>query len=313
MTAAESIERKKTRRSGSDSVTNFYGSLEAFRFTSSMLSKNLSDVNGDGRMDLNEFSIACKLITMKLKGFEIPASLPPALRVLAVPAAPSAPGMVPPSSVPPASIPGVVAQQYSSSFTPPAVQSPPRAAVPTITSPPSASSQPGSRKHSDVGVSPTEWSVPHNTKLKYTMIFNQADHAKVGHLTGVQARPLLLQTQVAPMHLAKIWELSDIDSNGLLTCEEFVLAMYLTDCLKRGEHLPNKLPPDLVPPTFRKRSLAGTPGSQQSLSPVASQTNQGSTGHAPSGDPAQPVANGSGSNTPSSVFATLLTSWDVNN
>jgi hypothetical protein len=30
-------------------------------------------------MDINEFSIACKMITMKLKGFEIPKTLPPAL------------------------------------------------------------------------------------------------------------------------------------------------------------------------------------------------------------------------------------------
>ncbi len=40
-------------------------------------------MNGDGQMDLNEFSIACKLITMKLKGFELPAALPPA--ILAIP------------------------------------------------------------------------------------------------------------------------------------------------------------------------------------------------------------------------------------
>ncbi len=43
----------------------------------------LADLNGDGQMDLNEFSIACKLITMKLKGFELPAALPPA--ILAIP------------------------------------------------------------------------------------------------------------------------------------------------------------------------------------------------------------------------------------
>jgi hypothetical protein len=39
----------------------------------------LADMNGDGQFDLNEFSIACKLITMKLTGYEIPATLPPAV------------------------------------------------------------------------------------------------------------------------------------------------------------------------------------------------------------------------------------------
>ncbi len=39
----------------------------------------LADLNGDGQMDLNEFSIACKLITMKLTGFELPPQLPPSI------------------------------------------------------------------------------------------------------------------------------------------------------------------------------------------------------------------------------------------
>jgi hypothetical protein len=34
-------------------------------------------MNGDGKMDFNEFSIACKLINLKLKGMELPKSLPP--------------------------------------------------------------------------------------------------------------------------------------------------------------------------------------------------------------------------------------------
>jgi hypothetical protein len=39
--------------------------------------RGLADMNGDGRMDFNEFSIACKLINLKLKGMELPKSLPP--------------------------------------------------------------------------------------------------------------------------------------------------------------------------------------------------------------------------------------------
>jgi len=33
-------------------------------------------------MDINEFNVACKLITMKLKGFEIPPVLPPSLKMI---------------------------------------------------------------------------------------------------------------------------------------------------------------------------------------------------------------------------------------
>lgn len=36
-------------------------------------------MNGDGQMDVNEFSIACKLITNKLKGAELPKALPPSM------------------------------------------------------------------------------------------------------------------------------------------------------------------------------------------------------------------------------------------
>lgn len=39
----------------------------------------LSDTDSDGKMDINEFSIACKLINLKLRGFEIPKVLPPIL------------------------------------------------------------------------------------------------------------------------------------------------------------------------------------------------------------------------------------------
>lgn len=39
----------------------------------------LSDTDADGKMDINEFSIACKLITLKLHDFEIPNTLPPTL------------------------------------------------------------------------------------------------------------------------------------------------------------------------------------------------------------------------------------------
>ena len=46
--------------------------------------------------------------------------------------------------------------------------------------------------------------------------------------------------------------LSDIDSDGKLTCDEFVLAMHLIDVVRQGQALPAKLTPDLVPPSFRK-------------------------------------------------------------
>lgn len=41
--------------------------------------RSLADTDSDGKMDINEFSIACKLINLKLRGFDIPKGLPPSL------------------------------------------------------------------------------------------------------------------------------------------------------------------------------------------------------------------------------------------
>lgn len=43
----------------------------------------MADTDADGKMNINEFSIACKLINLKLRGFEIPKALPPSLAQLA--------------------------------------------------------------------------------------------------------------------------------------------------------------------------------------------------------------------------------------
>lgn len=48
--------------------------------------------------------------------------------------------------------------------------------------------------------------------------------------------------------------LADIDNDGQLTCEEFVLAMHLCDMVKAGHELQPQLPPDLLPPTFVKKT-----------------------------------------------------------
>lgn len=49
--------------------------------------------------------------------------------------------------------------------------------------------------------------------------------------------------------------LADIDGDGQLKAEEFILAMHLTDMAKAGQPLPLTLPPELVPPSFRSVSL----------------------------------------------------------
>lgn len=43
------------------------------------VNRALADTDSDGKMNINEFSIACKLINLKLHGMEVPKKLPPTL------------------------------------------------------------------------------------------------------------------------------------------------------------------------------------------------------------------------------------------
>lgn len=54
-----------------------------------------------------------------------------------------------------------------------------------------------------------------------------------------------------------------MDSDGRLGSEEFVLAMHLCDIAKAGETIPTTIPPELVPPTFRRQRQSSLTSSQQ--------------------------------------------------
>ncbi|XP_061381819.1 intersectin-1 isoform X2 [Danaus plexippus] len=103
---------------------------------------------------------------------------------------------------------------------------------------------------------PVEWGIPQAQRLKYTQLFNVTDRAKTGSVSGAQARAVMLQSRLPQLTLAQIWALADLDSDGKLGCEEFVLAMYLCERATQGEPVPAKLPPELIPPTFRRDSVS---------------------------------------------------------
>ena len=57
----------------------------------------------------------------------------------------------------------------------------------------------------------------------------------LGMVTGAGAKPLLTATGLATAKLRKLWELADIDKDGCLDLEEFVVAMFLADaCISGG-------------------------------------------------------------------------------
>uniref|UniRef100_A0A2K5D2Y8 Intersectin 1 n=1 Tax=Aotus nancymaae TaxID=37293 RepID=A0A2K5D2Y8_AOTNA len=216
----------------------------------------LADMNNDGRMDQVEFSIAMKLIKLKLQGYQLPSALPPVMKQQPV-AISSAPAF---AAVPPLA-----------NGAPPVIQPLPAFAHSAATLPKSSSfsrSGPGSQLNTklqkaqsfDVASVPpvAEWAVPQSSRLKYRQLFNSHDKTMSGHLTGPQARTILMQSSLPQAQLASIWNLSDIDQDGKLTAEEFILAMHLIDVAMSGQPLPPVLPPEYIPPSFRRvRSGSG--------------------------------------------------------
>uniref|UniRef100_G1QVV7 Intersectin-1 n=1 Tax=Nomascus leucogenys TaxID=61853 RepID=G1QVV7_NOMLE len=253
----------------------------------------LADMNNDGRMDQVEFSIAMKLIKLKLQGYQLPSALPPVMKQqpVAISSTPafgmggiaSMPPLTAVAPVPLGSIPvvGMSPALVSSVPTatvpplangaPPVIQPLPAFAHPAATLPKSSSfsrSGPGSQLNTklqkaqsfDVASVPpvAEWAVPQSSRLKYRQLFNSHDKTMSGHLTGPQARTILMQSSLPQAQLASIWNLSDIDQDGKLTAEEFILAMHLIDVAMSGQPLPPVLPPEYIPPSFRRvRSGSG--------------------------------------------------------
>uniref|UniRef100_A0A8V0YG52 Intersectin-1 n=1 Tax=Gallus gallus TaxID=9031 RepID=A0A8V0YG52_CHICK len=207
----------------------------------------LADMNNDGRMDQLEFSIAMKLIKLKLQGYQLPSALPPVMKQppIALPSAPgfgNMPSLTTVAPVPMASIPVV-------GMSPPLVSSVPAAAVPPLANGAPAVIQPLP------AFAHPEWAVPQSSRLKYRQLFNSHDKTMSGHLTGPQARTILMQSSLPQAQLATIWNLSDIDQDGKLTAEEFILAMHLIDVAMSGQPLPPVLPPEYIPPSFSSVSV----------------------------------------------------------
>lgn len=57
--------------------------------------------------------------------------------------------------------------------------------------------------------------------------------------------------------LVFVRNLADVDKDGKLKADEFILAMHLVDMAKLGQPLPLALPSDFVPPSLRYRCLIG--------------------------------------------------------
>ncbi|XP_047981154.1 epidermal growth factor receptor substrate 15-like 1 [Salvia hispanica] len=131
---------------------------------------------------------------------------------------------------------------------------------------------------------------------KYAKVFMEQDTDRDGKITGDQARNLFLSWRLPREVLKQIWDLSDQDSDSMLSLREFCIALYWMERYREGNPLPSVIPNSVMldetlvtlvgPPTAYGgmawspasglRQQQGIPGSQ----PVS---------HAGSRPPMQPV------------------------
>lgn len=75
-----------------------------------------------------------------------------------------------------------------------------------------------------------------------------------GFLSTQKARDVLVKTGLSKDQLRQIWNLSDMDRDGLFDHDEYVVAMFLCDAvIQKGRPIPAELPASVIPPN--KRSL----------------------------------------------------------
>uniref|UniRef100_A0A674JKJ8 Epidermal growth factor receptor pathway substrate 15 n=1 Tax=Terrapene triunguis TaxID=2587831 RepID=A0A674JKJ8_9SAUR len=95
------------------------------------------------------------------------------------------------------------------------------------------------------------WAVKLEEKAKYDAIFDSLNPVN-GLLSGDKVKPVLLNSKLPVDVLGRVWELSDIDHDGMLDRDEFAVAMFLVYCALEKEPVPMSLPSALVPPPKRK-------------------------------------------------------------
>ncbi|XP_026196831.1 intersectin-2a [Anabas testudineus] len=279
---------------------------------------NLADMDSDGKMDRVEFSIAMKLIKLKLQGRNLPSTLPMIMKqppvsnsastlassarfgmgsmpnlsiglssmsamsgipiltpILANPPMPSVQPLVPtPMTLPLITnlgnsglpngnlnlltsplVPNNTALPLSG-FSSPMVFSPSTGmskanSLLDLGSSSSNSSSTTSLASNSPKTGVSDWAVPQASRLKYRQQFNTLDKLMSGYLSGPQVRNALMASNLTQTQLATIWTLADVDKDGQLRADEFILAMHLVDMAKTGRPLPLTLPQDLVPPSLR--------------------------------------------------------------
>nr|XP_020468641.1 epidermal growth factor receptor substrate 15 isoform X2 [Monopterus albus] len=191
----------------------------------------LSDLDRDGMLDKDEFSVAMYLVYRALEGEPVPMSLPPPLVPASKRKKPSVPPVMPLLPSPPS-----VKDSRSTHTGSKALPHPPKPTPAPVTAPPAA-----------------PWVVSPADKARYDELFNKTDGDLDGLVSGAEVRDIFLKTGLPSATLARIWELCDIGDIGKLTRDQFALALHLINQkLAKGLDPPQSLSPEMIPPSDRQ-------------------------------------------------------------
>lgn len=91
-----------------------------------------------------------------------------------------------------------------------------------------------------------DWSVKPLEHTKYVEMFNSLGPLN-GKLPGTKVKPVMMNSKLPVDVLGRIWDLSDIDQDGSLDEDEFIVAMHLVYKALDNYTIPHVLPPELVP------------------------------------------------------------------
>ncbi|XP_059196524.1 epidermal growth factor receptor substrate 15 isoform X1 [Centropristis striata] len=206
----------------------------------------LSDIDRDGMLDRDEFSVAMYLVYRALEGEPVPMSLPPPLVPPSKRKKPSVPPVMPLLPSPPSVKDS--RSSHAGSKTMPHPPKPAPAPVPTPAAAP-VSTGPVAPLHAAA----EKWVVSPADKAKYDELFSKTDGDMDGLVSGPEVRDIFLKTGLPSATLARIWELCDIGDIGKLTREQFALALHLINQrLTKGLEPPQGLSPEMIPPSDRQ-------------------------------------------------------------
>ncbi|MEQ2178035.1 hypothetical protein GOODEAATRI_009795 [Goodea atripinnis] len=193
----------------------------------------LSDLDRDGMLDRDEFSVAMFLVYRALEGESVPMSLPPPLVPPSKRKKPAVAPVVPLLPSPPS-----VKDSRSSHTGSKTLPHPPKPAPAPAPTP-----------------AAVPWVVSAAEKTKYDELFSKTDSDMDGLVSGAEVRDIFLKTGLPSATLARIWELCDIGDMGKLTREQFALALYLINLkLTKGLDPPQTLSLEMIPPSDRQNS-----------------------------------------------------------